>query len=282
MGFKSSEDAAIAACISLLLEVSGNPKAGNVDRDHNFEDLRYEHFLISAAAAMPSFMRATHGEIGRSIYEAVKRSMEWHSAENVHFGAFLLLVPLLGTWRERSKESAAKRAVENLKNTDAEDSIFILKAFKLSKARVMEAKELTLKNDKTEETLKKDSINVYSWMKLAPKENLIARELVEGYPISLRGAEFLLNSSMDVNDSIVFLYHTLLAEYPDPLIVAKAGFRTAKEVTEMAKKALESEKPIEAFRRLDLYLLENRLNPGTIADLVSSSIYLALHEGWRI
>ncbi len=282
MGFKNPEDAAIAACVSLLLEVSGNPKAGNVDRDHNFEDLRYEHFLISAAAAMPSFLKATSGKIGRSIYEAVEKSMEWHTAENVHFGAFLLLVPLLSTWKEHSKESAAERAVENLKKTDAEDSVFILKAFKLSRARVMETEKLTLRNERTEELLWRENINVYEWMKLAPRENLIAQELVGGYPISLGGSEFLLNSVMDVNDSIVFLYHKLLSEYPDPLIIAKSGFKTAKEVTEMAKKALESEKPIDEFKKLDEYLLKNKLNPGTIADLVSSSIYLALHEGWRI
>ncbi|MEM1579355.1 MAG: triphosphoribosyl-dephospho-CoA synthase, partial [Archaeoglobaceae archaeon] len=124
-------------------------------------------------------------------------------------------------------------------------------------------------------------MNVYEWMKLAPSENLIASEILNGYPISVEGANFLINSNRNANEAIVFLYHKMLASYPDTLIIAKAGREFAIELMNLAKKALES-KNFEEFRKLDEFLLKNKLNPGTIADLTASSIYLALLEGWKI
>ena len=42
----------------MLLEVSATPKPGNIDRDHDFDDTKYEHFLASAISAGPIFERA--------------------------------------------------------------------------------------------------------------------------------------------------------------------------------------------------------------------------------
>ncbi len=277
---ESGKEAAVAASLALLLEVSGNPKAGNVDREHDFEDLKYEHFLASAVGALPVFLEiSTSRKVGEGIYRAVVESRRWHTAVNVHFGAFLLLVPLVAAWDEGGKEEVAAGAVELLKKTSYEDSLFVLRAFRMSEARVVEAAKMDLSDDETEREIKEREINLYEWMKMAPKENLIARELVEGYGISLKGAELLMSLEGDVNERIVFLYHTLLSKYPDPLIMAKKGRDYARRVMEMAGRVLKEEMLIE---ELDRELLENGANPGTIADLTASSIYLALIEGWRV
>ncbi len=186
--FKAHSDAAVAGCLSLLLEVSGNPKAGNVDREHDFDDLRFEHFLASAAGAFPAFLEvAEKRKIGEGVLKAVKESMRWHKAENVHFGAFLLLVPLISSWDAGNAVEITKAARERLKKTDYTDSLGVLEAFRLSNARVVEAEELNLKDRKTEEEIVRKKINLYDWMKMAPEENLIARELVNGYRISVEG-----------------------------------------------------------------------------------------------
>jgi len=282
MPFESPVDAAVAAALSMLLEVSGNPKAGNVDRMHEFSDLKYEHFLASATASLPVFIEvARSGKIGEGIYKAVETSKKWHRASNVHFGAYLLLVPLLTAWNAESMFDVAKVAVENLKKTTYVDSIFISKAFRVCKARVISANNLSLQNASVEKLLLGRKVNVYEWMSMAPKENIIARELVEGYKISLRGAEYILSSDLEVNEKIVFLYHRFLSEYLDPLIISKAGVDKAKEVLALAKKALNSENPFKAFEELDELLINQNLNPGTIADIVVSSLYLAFVEGWR-
>ncbi|WP_202320616.1 triphosphoribosyl-dephospho-CoA synthase [Archaeoglobus neptunius] len=274
-------DAATAACLSLLLEVSGNPKAGNVDREHNFEDLRYEQFLASSVGAYPAFLEVAEGKmgIGEGILMAVRESMKWHRAENVHFGAFLLLVPLVSAWRAGDKDGMANVAVENLKRTDYEDSLRVLDAFKLAKARVIGAEKMNLQSSGTEREIAESGVNIYGWMKLAPGENLIAKELTDGYPISLAGADFILSSDKDPNETIVSLYHSLLSRYPDPLIIAKKGFDYAKKIMEYSKNAAGSP---DKIRALDERLLKDGANPGTIADLTASSIYLAIVEGWRV
>ncbi len=271
------EDAAIAATISLLLEVSGNPKAGNVDRLHNFEDLKYEHFLASAASAFPSFLKAANGEkIGKCIFEATLNSTKWQKGGNVHFGCFLLLVPLLSGCSGENMHKIAEIAKNNLMKSDFEDSLYVLRAYQISKARVMDTDALSLKQEETAEKIKKMNLNLYNWMLMAPRENLIAKELVEGFKISIQGAETLLKFS-DPNEGIVYLYHKMLSELLDPLVIAKFGIEKAEEVRRLAKKALEKNN----FDELDKYLVNNRINPGTIADLTASSIFLAIAEGWR-
>ncbi|MBO8180351.1 MAG: triphosphoribosyl-dephospho-CoA synthase [Archaeoglobus sp.] len=275
---KSPIEAAVAACLSLLLEVSGNPKAGNVDREHDFKDLRFEHFLASAAGAFPAFLEvAEKRRIGDGVLMAIKESMKWHKAENVHFGAFLLLVPLVASWDAGDMADIAERARERLKNTGYEDSLSVLNAFRLCNARVVEAEELNLRDEETEREIVQKGINLYDWMKMAPEENLIARELVGGYGISVEGAEFILNFEK-TEKAVIELYYYLLSKYPDPLIIAKLGREYAEKITEWAKKA----KTDDERRELDEKLLKDGANPGTIADLTASSIYLALAEGWRI
>ncbi len=277
---ESAEDAATAAVLSLLLEVSGNPKSGNVDREHDFEDMRYEDFLASAAAAFPAFLMAAKGYgIGECIYKAVERSVRWQSAGNVHFGAFLLLVPLASAWG-KGMEGVAARAVEKLKSTSVEDSLLVLKAFRLVKPRVLKTERLSLESDEVAEVIASEGLNLYDWMMLAPRENLIARELVSGYRISLMGARMLMSFG-DAREAVVRTYHLLLSKFPDPLVISKAGRRAAEEVMELAAKAVEIG-TMDAFRKLDDELVRRRLNPGTIADLTASSIYLAFCEGWRV
>ncbi|MCS7130299.1 MAG: triphosphoribosyl-dephospho-CoA synthase [Archaeoglobaceae archaeon] len=277
---KTAEDSAISAVLSLLLEVSANPKSGNVDREHNFEDLRYEHFLISSASAFPFFLKTAKN---RRLYilQAVEKSMEFGVKTNVHFGAFLLLFPLVAVWDSKDLAEAGAKALEFLKRTNFRDSINIFKAFQLCKPRVLSAERLSLDDQSTIAKIKKERLNVYEWMKLSPKENLIASELLNGYLISQEGANFILNSEFDANTTIVLLYHKLLSEHLDTLIIAKKGYEVAREVMDLAKKAFESKK-LEEFKKLDEKLINEKINPGTIADLVASSIYLAILEGWKV
>ncbi|MCS7121500.1 MAG: triphosphoribosyl-dephospho-CoA synthase [Archaeoglobaceae archaeon] len=274
----SAEDAAIAATISLLLEVSASPKSGNVDRDHDFEDLKFEDFLISSAAAFPSFLRAAESKkIGENIFYAVKTSSRWQRAGNVHFGAFLLLIPLLTGWEGRRGKEVAKIASENVKRTTSDDSIYVFKAFKICKARVLEVEKFSLKDDKTKNFIVEKNLNLYNWMLLAPKDNLIAKELTEGFKISLKASEKLFNYK-NKKEAIVYTFHELLASYLDPLILAKFGYEKAVEIKIKASEALKE--GIEGFKKLDQELLNIKANPGTIADITASAIFLAICDGW--
>lgn len=279
--FEKAEDAATGAVASLLLEVSSNPKPGNVDRDHDLPDLRYEHFIMSSVSSYPIFLEIAKGKrgFGEGVLDLIKNSMRWHKAENVHFGAFLLLTPLVYSW---GNVEGAKRFIEE---ADYEDSLRIKRAFDLSKARVMETDKLSLKGD-VEEELKKGRIGVLEWMKKAPKENFIAAELVNGYELSVRGKKLIFKNFDrfgDPNRAIVLTFVTFLSELIDPLIIAKKGIQVAEEVRNLAKSYLdffEETGNFSVFYELDERILRRGVNPGSVADLVVSSIYLALSEGW--
>ena len=283
--FKSPEDSATAGVLALLLEVSGTPKSGNVDRDHDLPDLRYEHFLASASSVFPVFLKASkrEGSIGELVLEAVRRSIEWQTAKNVHFGCFMLIIPLLRNWDAEDIGAV----VEDLKETSVEDSLAVLRAFRLSEARVMDVKDMSLEDAEVERRLIEEGMGLYEWLRYSPKENVVAMELLEGYPRSLKGKDIILDffaEYEDVNLTIVYVYHRLLAEHLDPLIIAKHGLSVAKEVRRRAEdvvKKFESTLNMEILRRFDEKLIKRGINPGSIADLTASSIYLALKEGWR-
>lgn len=317
--FKDPHLVAEKATLSMLLEVSANPKSGNVDRMHDFEDMRYEHFLISSISSYRTFLKAAEigssgkMEIGKLIYEAAEGSKVATGVDtNIHLGTFLLLIPLVVSWRGAgSSTELAQKSVEMLKNTDYLDSIYVFKAFELADARVLdindtkghqndigftqgserdttpkknpklnESLNLDLKSEKTVLKLEERNINLYEWMLKAPQENLISRELTEGYKISLDGMRLLsyyFKSKGGINSAIVYTYHHLLSIHPDPLIISKFGKEVAEQVVEKAKEALKTGE----FGVLDEGFINRGINPGTIADLTASSIFLSLAEGLR-
>ncbi|NOY11281.1 MAG: triphosphoribosyl-dephospho-CoA synthase [Archaeoglobi archaeon] len=281
--FESPEKAAVSAVLSMLLEVSASPKPGNVDRDHDFHDLRYEHFLASASASFPVFVRIAQGKlgVGEGVFELVRTTSELHLADNVHFGAFLLLSPLVASLGD------AGRARELVESTTWRDSIAVKRAFDMSKARVVDAHSMDLRSDEVEREIEEKGLNLADWMRLAPEENFIAKEYVTGFRLSLTGKERIMEfygETEDVNRAIVLCYLSFLSELEDPLIIAKRGRDVAVRVREMAGEALEvyeSTGNFAVFEELDLRVRGLGVNPGSVADLVISSIYLALAEGWR-
>ena len=280
--FECAKDSAVAAVSSLLLEVSANPKPGNVDRFHDFHDLRFEHFILSSSSSFPIFVEIAEGKksFGEGVLSLIENSLRWHKAKNVHFGAFLLLTPLTASWGD---VNAAK---EFIRKADFKDSLQIKKAFDLSDARVMEAEEMSLKRDVEDEIIE-SRISVLEWMKMAPKENFIAKEIVNGFKLSLKGKDRIFeyySEREELNYAIVLTYIKFLSELLDPLIIAKKGRLYAEKVRQLAKNSLklfEETDNIVIFHELDKKIMDMGVNPGSVADLTASSIYLALSEGWR-
>ncbi|RLG27584.1 fumarate hydratase, partial [Methanosarcinales archaeon] len=67
------DEIAQCATLAMALEVSATPKPGNIDREHNYPDTRYEHFLASAIATYPFFAEAARRRrsFGDLLYSAV-------------------------------------------------------------------------------------------------------------------------------------------------------------------------------------------------------------------
>ena len=85
---------------------------------------------------------------------------------------------------------------------------------------------------------------------------------------------------MVFNEGVVRSYLEALAEVPDSLVQAKFGIRAALEVSRRAGLALQ-DPTLEEASRLDKDLLEKDINPGSTADLIAASLFIALLRGLR-
>ncbi len=297
----------VAQCaqLAMLLELSSSPKPGNVDRCHDFSDIGFHHFLISAVSAYPVFRAAASGGniddgtgkgtgestgkgrtgslVGSLILEGVKAWSDWNISSNTHFGSLVLMVPLAiaagrpGPLRDE--------LIAVLKGTSVEDALDFYRAFSMAGARVADVEDFSLKDPAFAEELRREDRTLLDLMCLSQGHDLIAREWATSYERSFRLAkrleERLAGRGLEkLNEGVVRTFLEALAEMPDSLVWAKFGEVKAREVSLKAGLALE-DRTLEAARRLDQELLAEDINPGSTADLVAASLFISLLKGLR-
>jgi triphosphoribosyl-dephospho-CoA synthase len=290
------EDIAFFAQLASILEVSA-PKPGNVNRVHDFADTKYEDFVIAgvaigdpAAKAAERGYRAGNGAIdisgiciGELIKEAVFGAQEWHSGKNTNLGITMLLIPLsasAGMSIARGNEFR-ENIKPIIKGTTYRDTLSLYEAVRHANLGGLgSSRRLDVNNPDSDRQIKKDGINLYQIMKVTEGDS-IAKELVTSYDISFNiGYPAIKKASAgeSISDSIVHGYLTILSKIPDTFIARKNGMDTAEKVSEDAGAVLEGRMNIDDFDA-SLRSEDNRLNPGTTADLVASSLFIALLKG---
>ncbi|HIH75467.1 MAG TPA: fumarate hydratase [Methanosarcina sp.] len=212
----------IARCaqLAMLLEVSASPKPGNVDREHNYPDTCFEHFVASSVAVYPVLELAARSteKIGSLLRNAVYESSAWQRGGNTHFGAFLLLIPLAMAAGEFSRdqqeqrqqkeqtccekvgfrleagdfEGLVSRAYAFVRATDCEDAVEFYRAFGHVGVRVNSVDEFDLKDPESTADLRSQDITLYALMEIARDYDLIANEWTTGFVRCLEGAKSIL------------------------------------------------------------------------------------------
>jgi triphosphoribosyl-dephospho-CoA synthase len=174
---KNSPDrVAQAALLAMLIELSSSPKPGNVDRGHDFEEIKFHHFLISAVSAYPIFRDAAMGSesTGALIRRAVSAWKGWCLFQNTHFGSVALLVPLAVA---AGKGGDLKgEVVRVLEETTAEDSVEFYAAFNIAGARVAEVGDLSLTDPDAADRVRSEGKTLLDLMRLSSGHDLVARE----------------------------------------------------------------------------------------------------------
>ncbi len=102
---------------------------------------------------------------------------------------------------------------------------------------------------------------------LKMSKDSISQEILEGYPVSTKGAELLLKDGFD---KVREVQRLALSERIDDLVARKRGYKVAYTLTILAREGLH-----------DLFIEEMGLNPGTAADIVGVSILIALSEAFK-
>jgi triphosphoribosyl-dephospho-CoA synthase len=263
--------AAERAQLALMLEVCAYPKPGNVDRCHDYPDTRLEHFLASTLFARPALEEAETGtgRIGEIIRHAV-RDTNCHKGGNTHFGAFILLIPLV----YGGDIPGAIRAIEK---TDVSDAVAFYKAFALTSVKMNVTDDLDVHDPHTLTVIRDRDMTLLDVMRHSAANDMVAREWVTGFPLTRRGAD-LLKQFGPGRQAIVNTFLTLLASEPDTFIIKKHGTAVAQETVLVAREVLDGKRSLEDF---DADCIERDINPGSIADIIIASIFVALGEGWQ-
>ena len=259
------------AQLAMILEVSAYPKPGNVDRCHDYTDTRLEHFLASAILSAPAFARAEEGDtrIGDIIRDAVART-NVHRGGNTHFGAFLLLVPLIAGG---DIPGAARVAL----GTSVDDAVAFYEAFGLTKVRMDESDELDVRDPTVTEQLRSRGMTLFDVMHHSEPKDMIAREWVEGFPRTRHAADLLFSHGCG-RESIVNTFIDLLATEPDTFIEKKHGSAVAASVMEAAEAVRNGTR---SLADMDETCIKRGINPGSTADILIGGIFIALGEGWQ-
>lgn len=282
----SPDEIAQCAQAAMLIELSSGPKPGNVDRCHDFIDLTFQQFLVSAVSAYPAFRKAAaaEGRIGQLLLDAVRSWRFWNIPGNTHFGSLVLMIPLsvaAGRCAE-NMDLLEEELTEALNETSIDDALDFYAAFELAEARVANVPLFSLSDPTWHEKLQSQGKTLLDLMNLSQDHDLIAREWCSGFKRSFQIADRLAErvKSQGLAEGVVRTYLEALSEEPDSLVLAKFGEEKAKEVSFRAKLALEDE-TLASTRKLDREFLDEDVNPGSTADLIGASLLISLLKGLR-
>jgi triphosphoribosyl-dephospho-CoA synthase len=262
--------AAERAQLAMMLEVCAYPKPGNVDRCHDYQNTRLEHFLASVIFARPALEEAEAGvgRIGEIIRHAV-RDTNCHEGGNTHFGAFILLIPLI-------YGKGIPGALTAIEKTDVSDAVAFYKAFAMTAVKMNATDDLDVQDPHTLTIIRDREITLLEVMRHSAANDMVAREWVTGFPLTRRGAD-LLRQFGPGRQAIVNTFLTLLASETDTFIIKKHGTAVAQETLLLAREVLDGKRALVDF---DADCIERDINPGSIADILVASLFIALGEGW--
>ena len=269
------------AQLALLLEVTGTPKPGNVDRAHDYDDLRFEHFMAGGVGARRGLELAADGErLGRAFERAVA-GMSQQRAGNTQFGALLVLVPLVRAAGEG--DCSGSTAGEFARTTTVADAADFFRAFEHVDVAVddppdgMAALDVRRGADAVP-AIEDRGVTLYDVMVESAEIDGIAREWTGEFDRSFGAAERLLERDGAVPDRAARVFLELLAEEPDTFVATQHDRETAREATERAAAALADGDP---WVLANEFVAEG-INPGTTADLTAAALFVALERGLTV
>ncbi|PSQ40447.1 triphosphoribosyl-dephospho-CoA synthase [Halobacteriales archaeon SW_5_68_122] len=268
--------------LALLLEVTGTPKPGNVDRHRDYPGLRFEHFAAGAVGALAGLRMAADGTPLGAAFEHAVDGMSNQSGGNTQFGALLMLVPLVRAAAEdRLSPSGVADVVEA---TTVEDACSFYRAFEHVDVAVDDPPEefddldVRRGGDATDALQRRES-TLYDVMELSADVDGVAAEWTGGFERSFEAAGWLLDDDGPVYRRASRAFVRLLADEEDTFVVTRNGPEVAAEATRRAGAVLDGEGDAEELAK---EFVERDINPGTTADLTAAALFVALERGLEV
>jgi triphosphoribosyl-dephospho-CoA synthase len=265
------------AMIACTLEATAR-KPGNVHPGASFADLCYADFLAGACAIRPVLDRAGELGVGRTVLECVRETRKLVPT-NVNLGMAILLAPLAAVPDDEPLATGIHAVLQHLTVADARAAY---EAIRLAGAGGLgRVPEQDVAGEPTED--------LRSVMRRAADRDLVARQYSNGFEQVFWGTALLggpAAARLDWEQAIISCQLELMANSPDTLIARKRGPAESEESARRAAAVLAAEWPATPESRrllaeLDAWLraVGHERNPGTTADLVCASLFVALRDG---
>jgi triphosphoribosyl-dephospho-CoA synthase len=278
------------AQLALLLEPCATPKPGNVDRQHEYPDLRFEHFLAGAVGAHRGLSLAA-GErsddrrdsteragIGYAFERAVA-GMSLQAGGNTQFGSLLVVVPLI---RAASAGRLSPEGVTSVvEATTVADAVEFYRAFEHVDVAVDNPpagmEDLDVRRGASAIPIITDrALTLVDIMEQSADVDGIAREWTGRFERTFEAARSIETGEGPIPDRAAATFLELLAAEPDTFVATQHDAATAEQVTERAQAALDGSVDPEG---LAAEFVAEGINPGTTADLIAGGLYVALERG---
>ena len=267
------------ATLACVLEAAA-PKAGNVHRGADFEDLTFTDFLVSAVAVGPIIERATEAGVGQTVLGAVEATRRL-TGTNVNLGIALLLAPLAAVPRHVALNSGVAEVLEKL---TPDDSRLVYEAIRLAQPGGLGSADKLDIRSASPPALLLDA------MAAAQDRDLVARQYVTRFSLVLGELAPALagcrQRGWSLTDAIIHTHVELIARHGDSLIERKCGPEVGKQASAMAAGVLAAGGPgddnyYKALADFDFWLRSDghRRNPGTTADLIAAALFVVLRDG---
>ncbi len=294
------------ATLACLLEVTA-PKPGNVHRSADFEDLTFPQFVVSAVVLGQSLERCHSDGLGRTVLEIVRQTQQVVGT-NTNLGMALLLTPLyLAAVKWPKERLSSKRVAEVFVGLDGSDGGLVFEAIRIAGAGGMgEVERLDIGTTA-------GNVDLLAAMELAAERDSIARGYTDGLQAAFEKGVSLLQVGLklfgQLDLAIVLAHVAWMASEPDSLIARKCGIEIARQSQALAGQAMDAlweagqwrqpksgggwDLPTEsiaterreafwdAVGELDFWLRSDghRRNPGTTADWMAASLFVAMFNG---
>lgn len=297
------------AQLALLLEVTGTPKPGNVDRERDLGDLRFEHFMAGAVGAGEGLRRAERGANVGIAFERAVAGMSRQSGGNTQFGCLLLLTPLVSAAAAGDLTPAGTERI--VERTTVDDAVRFYRAFEHVDVAVADpppdAADLDVRRGAAAEpALRARELTLLDVMALSaeppsggtvdsnadtggeggsgeetgdriPDGNAI--EWTTGFDRTFEAAESIRADEGPVGDRAARAFLRILSDRPDTLVATAHGPAVARDVS---RRAAAVGGDLEAAETLAEAFREEGINPGTTADITAAALFVALERGLRV
>jgi triphosphoribosyl-dephospho-CoA synthase len=265
--------------LALLLEVSSTPKPGNVDREREYPDLRFEHFVAGAVGAADGLTMAADGApLGDAFHRAIE-GMAAQRGGNTQFGAILLQLPLVAAAGEGSLDPEGATTV--VETTTVADAAGFYRAFDVVDVAVDDPPDDIASLDVRRGSeaipeLEARGLTLADVMDRSAAVDGVAREWVAGFERTFGAADEIRSRDGPVTERAADVFLELLGDRVDTFVVKQHDEATARRTTERARAALDGDvSPTDLAEEF----VDAEINPGTTADIVAGALFVALERG---